>query len=600
MALERWLPGENKSAIPTASWNAFCDAAELFAGLRRGGTVDVASQTVKVRLDRNTPYLHAVGLERPSPDPLGGLVTATAEVASATSDQDVQVTDAEVTNRGSGTTPSSPTVASQPGGQSYEAGESVALLYDEASSSWSIFGSGQRGGQRRREIILSSTFPQERHASSFAIVQRGGRTGDIVQGVLSGATWAALDVQAESDQFAAPVANAADADLPITTLATGSEGARILWKEPGLGLRYGIVLLGGGSGGGSSSLYVLVCEDLPGYSWDGLEATPGAVKCLPINVEAGSFSIDHEADWIEAIPREGVAISLGDTGCGCNGDGGSEAPAGKLSITTIPGRVTSGSITIGGAGVANDSTVTVSISDGTTTKTAASVAVNSDGTWLADPIDPSAATALTDGVLKVTAQETTIDSVAQAAVSHGLVYFATSTNSTVPGKPSPPDLVDASDTGTSNTDNRTADDTPTFLTTYPAGEPAADPTGPEPWIVIDGVVAATGAFDAMFDGSEELTVGQLANGHHVAQFVLVRQDPSATPATIHGTISDSLYFVVDPSADEDPVPSESTPVGRTGTVTTINGTPILENLGPCPVPLPQEVIDKLAALETEE
>jgi hypothetical protein len=76
------------------------------------------------------------------------------------------------------------------------------------------------------------------------------------------------------------------------------------------------------------------------------------------------------------------------------------------------------------------------------------------------------------GVLRYYAQETTIDSVVQAERSLAVAYEpVASPVPRIPGQAPRPDLVAASDTGDSDSDNITTDTTPTFLAELPQGEP---------------------------------------------------------------------------------------------------------------------------------
>ncbi len=105
--------------------------------------------------------------------------------------------------------------------------------------------------QERVALSLVS-LDEEAHADRFCILQEPIAAGALGRGLILGVSPVRLEVVSDDDRMATI--------LPTWgKLLTGSSGAaRILWKEPGTGERWGIVQIpAGGSGGGGSPNLVL-------------------------------------------------------------------------------------------------------------------------------------------------------------------------------------------------------------------------------------------------------------------------------------------------------------------------------------------------------
>lgn len=246
MALEQWARGERKAGVPADTWNALVQHVE---GHKTNQPQEAASTPYvpfRVKASIDMPRLAVVGLERPVPNPIGGAVTAFATVASTVTEGSITLVDGELVNNNVDPPPAVPTSIAHPGdGDEYTAGETVALSYD--GSAWSLILSGQRGGHLKAPMMLGVP-AQAKHAAAFAILQQHARAGTIVNAIASGVTWVRVTVTDESHTHAAPPANAADEETPVLSLQSGTSGVKLLWKEPGLGERYALVLLGGGGG----------------------------------------------------------------------------------------------------------------------------------------------------------------------------------------------------------------------------------------------------------------------------------------------------------------------------------------------------------------
>jgi len=102
---------------------------------------------------------------------------------------------------------------------------------------------------------------EEAHADRFCILQEPIAAGALGRGLILGVTPVRLEVTAEDDRTATIVTG------ETGSLTTGSSGAaRILWKEPGTGPKWGIVQIpAGGSGGGSPNLVLEISRTAHGW-----------------------------------------------------------------------------------------------------------------------------------------------------------------------------------------------------------------------------------------------------------------------------------------------------------------------------------------------
>ncbi len=114
----------------------------------------------------------------------------------------------------------------------------------------------------QERVALALAEPdEEAHADRFCILQEPIAAGALGRGLILGVSPVRLEVTAEDDRTAMIVS------AQTLSLTTGSSGAaRILWKEPGTGQKWGIVQIpAGGSGGGSPNLVLEVSS--PAHGW---------------------------------------------------------------------------------------------------------------------------------------------------------------------------------------------------------------------------------------------------------------------------------------------------------------------------------------------
>lgn len=114
----------------------------------------------------------------------------------------------------------------------------------------------------QERVALALVEPdEEAHADRFCILQEPIAAGALGRGLILGVSPVRLEVTAEDDRTATIVSG------ETGSLTTGSSGAaRILWKEPGTGPKWGIVQIpAGGSGGGSPNLVLEVSSAAHGW-----------------------------------------------------------------------------------------------------------------------------------------------------------------------------------------------------------------------------------------------------------------------------------------------------------------------------------------------
>jgi len=129
----------------------------------------------------------------------------------------------------------------------------------------------------------------------WGITQGKIANDNIANLVISGTAWCKIDVQAESDDTAAPVVD------DTAKLKSGS-GVPIIWKESGTGVKWGVVLLGGGAIGLGAKLAKVSTEitaaddTIPGK----LEIGAGKVIISEATENAGKFTYSD--------PQNAVAV----------------------------------------------------------------------------------------------------------------------------------------------------------------------------------------------------------------------------------------------------------------------------------------------------
>jgi hypothetical protein len=109
----------------------------------------------------------------------------------------------------------------------------------------------------QERVALSLVLPDaDQHADRLCILQEPIAAGALGRGLLLGVTPVRLEVTSEDDRAATVTT-----DNP-SLLTTGTDGsARILWKEPGTGPKWGLVQIpAGGSAGGSPNLVLEVAS----------------------------------------------------------------------------------------------------------------------------------------------------------------------------------------------------------------------------------------------------------------------------------------------------------------------------------------------------
>lgn len=358
----------------------------------------------------------------------------------------------------------------------------------------------------------------------LAVVRCAVPDEQICEVVLSGETTAIVDVTDTDHEYAV----AADGETVLTSAASGD--IRILSPLPVTGEYEVAVLLGAKSSGGSSTQYGRVYDDLAGYAQDDATITPATVRFLPWKDNGdGSYTIDTAATPIAAIPSHSVTIEIADDACGCVGETAAQtlavdAPGDARYVSPqTTGTNAEDNLTISGFGADPASGVAVTllnpINDAVLVASAAAT-VAGNGTWSLTGIDLTGLSG--NQHVKVRAIETDVDSFAHKPVYDYFYYAAdhgTGDESVKYDTPAiAPDLKTTSDLGSSNSDNRTSDTTPTIAITTVESDTA---DGPAARIYVDGVEVYEGtANDFQSSQTIEETLSTLAIGTYQVTFTI--------------------------------------------------------------------------------
>jgi hypothetical protein len=157
--------------------------------------------------------------------------------------------------------------------------------------------------QFKRQIVFRGEIPQQHECKDpkhpFVVLLEPLQPGEIGEGVLAGIVIAQVDVIRETDLYAEVV------DGNTTSLRTSPHGrSRILWKEPGLGLKWSVVRL--------SDRPRFAIFELPSNAWktgDGGADPPEPAgwakmpQCKPVFYFSDEFTYraDEEVDERETI-----------------------------------------------------------------------------------------------------------------------------------------------------------------------------------------------------------------------------------------------------------------------------------------------------------
>ena len=347
---------------------------------------------------------------------------------------------------------------------------------------------------------------------------------------------------------------------------------------------------GSGAGGGSSQRLARVYDNLPGYTSVDGKVTPGTVRCLPEEWDGAGWLVNTDADFIEAYPAAGTSIDLDDSNCCAT----SYTQPGLRITNPIMGDnrvsnvdLSASGVVIYGYGIANNSSVSLSLTDGSSTISGTGITVNSDGTWQSSSID---ITSLNYGSIKITAQEFDIgmDSFPPKNMS---ITYSDAANQTelefAPPKPSAPDLLASSDTEIS-TDNITSETVPVFRITNSLNY--SDATGPKANLYANGnligvsdvLTFSGGASSAEISGSSPLN-----SGIYTITYTLVIDDGDEY---VSGH-SDPLYIVIDPSTTG--TTDDVQQYCRRCIISTIDDLSVITQIFGCPIALTSGEMSKL-------
>lgn len=361
---------------------------------------------------------------------------------------------------------------------------------------------------------------------------------------------------------------------------------------------------GGGGGGGSSSTLVLVVDDLSGYDRVDGESKPGAVRCLTKSRNAAGDGWVAGAPVINAEPVNGVRVVLADEGCGCGGAGTTRSGLVISPTLMEDNRITSSdqtAVRVTGSGVDTSSTVEVEITDGSNTASETAIAPAADGSFSSGDLDVSSHNR---GLLLVRAREIEEGGAALPWRTQAITYAkgdALADLERFTGQPVAPKMQPGSDTGSSNTDNRTSKTQPVFdveTTDTP------DTVGP-------GVALLFGANTVrphtLTDFDSALKIGVApdspqAEQWHLVQCVLVVEDGGDT---YYGPCSPALPVLISASEAGDEVVATAQVNGALAATTDpipIDNVTVTENTtgDPDPSPLPTTVAQPSPAIALDD
>ncbi|MAY55966.1 MAG: hypothetical protein CMQ37_08875, partial [Gammaproteobacteria bacterium] len=304
---------------------------------------------------------------------------------------------------------------------------------------------------------------------------------------------------------------------------------------------------------GSSDTDDYTSDNTPTFTGTG--GTSGDTVTIYANgVAVGSATVAGNGSWsvtTSTLADGSYSITARYTNSLGNQSGDSPALNPVVIDTTAPGTPTvtaqtsnsstptvSGTVTLG----ANES-LSVTI-DGEVYTTGNGLTINGN-TW---SVTIPGGNALNDGTYEVTATVTDLaDNTSTDASSNELVV-----DTTAPNQPAAPDLTDASDTGTSNSDNYTSDSTPSF--SGGGGNPGDTAT-----LYIDGVAAGTATVDG--SGNWTITTGELTDDTY--EVTVSFTDPAGNESAQ----STALEVTIDTSAPTAPTVNSQTSTSATPTVT---------------------------------
>ncbi len=196
-----------------------------------------------------------------------------------------------------------------------------------------------------------------------------------------------------------------------------------------------------------------------------------------------------------------------------------------------------------GACTAGDGAVSLVLTSATTTTVTTSCTA---ATWT------TSVAGLADGAYSFVARQTDLaGNIGTSATSHVTI------DTVAPNAPSTPDLTAATDTGSSNTDNNTSVNTPTFTGTAEAGSTVTIYDG----VTLIGTGTATG-------GNYSITVSTLTDGSHTITA------KSTDVATNVSAPSSSLTVTIDTATPSAPSAPDLTAATDSGTSNTDNNTSV--------------------------
>ncbi len=332
--------------------------------------------------------------------------------------------------------------------------------------------------------ITSSTLSQAVHSITATATDVAGNTG-IASGALSvtidttAPTGGTPDLITASDSGTSSTDNITNVTSPtftVTLNGTAAVGDTVQLLLAGASLAHPVihVITAGDISTGSVALTV-TAGDLGADGSKSISATFSDLAGNSSTTSSLTITLDTTAPAAPAAPGTPDLLAASDSGSS-NTD--------NITNVTTP--------TFTGTGVSGD---TVTIFDGATA--VGSAIVSGGGTYTITT------SALAEGVHNITAQQSVTDTAGNVGTSSLSGALPVTIDTTAPAAPSTPDLLAASDSGSSSTDNITKVTTPTFTGTGTTGDTVT---------IFDGATAVGSA--TVSGGTYTITTSALSDGVH--------------------------------------------------------------------------------------
>lgn len=353
-----------------------------------------------------------------------------------------------------------------------------------------------------------------------------------------------------------------------------------------------------GGGGADNGKLVRIYDDLDGFSWQGISASPNTARALPIDYESSTFTVNTGTDFIDIVPIGSVKVELSSLGCDGDCDAGGTDPLGGIYINMPVNNanyfdVANNQLRVSGGGGNSGSKVELEIVDGSSVVALTGVdaiPVGGDGSWASGDIDISSlmsSISSDEEAIEIRARESFLGGQDFGPVKRA--YFtgfkdrsSFEINSFINTPVTPPVLLNSQLNPAGGTVTNQV--SPVFRVET---DLLPDLTGPIPVVYINGNVYASGqaggnAWSSSASGGKyyaNISGTTEYSGNYVVTYTLTTEE---TSDYYEGGHSPPTFLTVDPDAANEDVESQSTQYAAHGWVVEQNGVNYLTQLLPCP------------------